>query len=104
MSQCRYELMCDLSSIDGSEYCFIHRLYSIVKYIQHSYWLCVTLYIAAKYIVTDMDIFYSLNRPISHPYPSLWMQTLRKWLDKGLHGIQCHVASYSRQLAVFLDA
>lgn len=96
--------MCDLSSIDGSEYCFIHRLYSIVKYIQYSYWLCVTLYIAAKYIVTDMDIFYSLNRPISHPYPSLWMQTLRKWLDKGLHGIQRHVASYSRQLAVFLDA
>lgn len=29
---------------------------------------------------------------------------LRKWLDEGLHGIQRHVASYSRQLAVFLDA
>lgn len=30
--------------------------------------------------------------------------SLRERLDEGLHGIQRHVASYSRQLAVFLDA
>lgn len=30
--------------------------------------------------------------------------SLRKRLDEGLHGIQRHVAPYSRQLTVFLDA
>lgn len=86
----------------------IHWLVSIIKYIGYFCWFVSTRRVATKNIITNSNVLYRLDRPVSHTYQSTLMQTaytsLRKRLDEGLHGIQRHVASYSRQLAVFLDA
>lgn len=79
-----------------------------MEYISDLYRCGYTCHITAYYSITYLYICYSFISTFSQTYFCIRMQTaytsLRKRLDEGLHGIQRHVAPYSRQLAVFLDA
>lgn len=79
-----------------------------MEYISDLYRCGCTCHIATYYSITYLYICYSFISTFSQTYFCIRVQTaytsLRKRLDEGLHGIQRHVAPYSRQLAVFLDA
>lgn len=76
--------------------------------ISDFYRFSYTCHITTYYSITYLYICYSFISTFSQTYFCIGVQTaytsLRKRLDEGLHGIQRHVAPYSRQLAVFLDA
>lgn len=91
-----------------NKYSSVYRLNSIVEYIGDLYRCSCTCHVATYYSITYLYVRYSFISTFSQTYLCVRMQTaytsLRERLDEGLHGIQRHVASYSRQLAVFLDA